>query len=505
MSVWDKSGVIELARELVASGFDIVATGGTAMALREAGIETQDVSDVTGYPEILDGRVKTLHPAIHGALLARGDRADHLKTLSRHGIVSIDVVVSNLYPFEAVVSGAIVIDEDAIENIDIGGPAMLRAAAKNYQHVIVLVDPEDYAPLLSQIALGGVASVDDVTRRALAAKAFEHVSTYDALVASYLRPQGTIPKRLPIGARLIQQTRYGENPHQRGAVYAIPSPGPPTGVATWQVIDDREMSYNNFLDASAAWSCALAFTEQAVVIVKHTLPCGIGISADPAEAFRRALSGDPVSAFGGILATNRRVSLALAEEIGRLRLDVMIAPGYDDSALKRLRRKRNLRLIEVADAAASGGFDMRSIPGGLLVQDPDADAVDASMWRCVTETRPTEDQLETLTLAWTAVRFVKSNGIVLARPGTVVGVGAGQPNRVESVRIAVRVAGDRAAGSCLASDAFFPFPDGVEVAARAGVAAIAQPGGSVKDDEVIAAANAGGVAMMITGRRHFRH
>lgn len=505
ISVWDKTGIHELARRLIAMNFDIVSTGGTARALRDEGIDVRDVSDVTGFPAILDGRVKTLHPAIHSGLLARRDVPEHVQTLSDLDLTPIDVLVSNLYPFEAVVSQAEVTEEDIIENIDIGGPAMVRGAAKNHASVVVLVDPKDYEGVLDLIEADGVAAVDSGTRRSLAAKAFEHVSTYDALVASYLRPSGTFPDRLPIGARLIQRTRYGENPHQQGAVYAVPLAGTPAGVSTWQVIDDREMSYNNYLDASSAWNCVTSFSEQSVVIVKHSLPCGIGVSDDLREAYRRALAGDPVSAFGGIMACNRTVTDELAEEIGRHRFDVMIAPDYDEAALERLRRKRNLRMVRAGSTVPAAGFDIRSISGGLLVQEQDTVSVDYSSWACVTEAKPTNEQLRTMEFAWNAVRFVKSNGIVLAQPGVVVGVGAGQPNRVESVRIATRVAGERSVGSCLASDAFFPFPDGVEEAARQGVAAIVQPGGSVRDDEVIAMANANGIAMMFTGMRHFRH
>lgn len=505
LSVWDKTGIADVGRRLSAVGFEIVSTGGTAAALRQAGITVVDVSSVTGFAEILDGRVKTLHPAIHAGLLARRDDPVHVQTLEQHGLHGIDILVSNLYPFESVVSSANVCEEDVIDNIDIGGPAMVRAAAKNHASVIVIVEPTDYDVIIEQVETGGLPGVDIAARRALAAKAFEHVSTYDALVASYLRPAGSLPDRLPIGGRKLHDTRYGENPHQRGAVYALPSPGPESGVATWNVVDDREMSYNNYLDASAAWNCVSAFDRPSVVIVKHTLPCGIGVSVDLTEAYRRALAGDPVSAFGGIMACNRVVTPALVKEIGKHLFHVIIAPDYDIVALERLRKKRSLRIVRVGEDVHSAGLDIRSIPGGLLVQEPDTLPPDPRNWKCVTEARPSDEQLNTLAFAWNAVKFVKSNAIVLARPGELVGVGAGQPNRVESVRIAVKVAGARAAGSCLASDAFFPFADGVEEAARTGVVSIAQPGGSVRDDEVIAMANAHGVSMMFTGVRHFRH
>ncbi|MEX2314352.1 MAG: bifunctional phosphoribosylaminoimidazolecarboxamide formyltransferase/IMP cyclohydrolase, partial [Thermomicrobiales bacterium] len=383
---------------------------------------------------------------------------------------------------------------------------MTRAAAKNFEGVVVLTDPADYEEVLGQIERDGVESVTRATRRRLAAKAFAHVAAYDSLVAAYLREDDDeFPAHLPLGARLLHETRYGENPHQRAAVYTLPAPGVPAGVATWHVHDRREMSYNNYLDATAAWGCALDFETPTVVIVKHTLPCGIGTSEDLVDAYQRALSGDPVSAFGGIMACNRVVTDAVVEAIGRHRFDVMIAPGYSNGALERLLTKRNLRVISVGNPAPVGGWEARSIPGGLLIQDTDNVPVDPPSWAVATRRQPIAEELETLALAWRAVKWVKSNAIVLAHPGVVVGVGAGQPNRVESVRIAVRVAGKRAAGSVLASDAFFPFPDGVEAAAAAGVTAIAQPGGSVKDAETIAVADAHGMAMLMTGERHFRH
>ncbi len=505
ISVWDKTGVSELAKRLAAAGFEILSTGGTARSLRDAGLEVTDVSDFTGFPEIMDGRVKTLHPAIHAGLLARRDKSDHMLTLEQHQFQTIDVLVANLYPFAQVVSNPDVSDEDAIENIDIGGPAMTRAAAKNFEGVVILTDPVDYESILDVIERGGIDSVPIDTRRRLAAKAFSHVATYDSLVASFLGTGDGFPSRLPVGATLLHEARYGENPHQRAAVYTIPTPGAATGVATWRVHDGREMSYNNYLDATAAWGCALDFDAPTVVIVKHTLPCGIGSSENLVDAYERALSGDPVSAFGGIMACNRVVTTAVVEAIGRHRFDVMIAPSYDDGVLDLLHKKRNLRVIAVENPAPVRGLDLRSIPGGLLVQDIDSVPVDPSHWNCVTKRQPTDEELDALAFAWRGVKWVKSNAIVLAQPGVVVGVGAGQPNRVESVRIAVKVAGDRARGSVLASDAFFPFPDGVEAAAEAGVTAIVQPGGSVKDGETIAVADANDMTMLLTGERHFRH
>ena len=505
ISVWDKTGVTELAERLVATGFEVLSTGGTAKALREAGIAVTEVSDVTGFPEIMNGRVKTLHPAIHSGLLARRDKPEHLETLDQHGIRTIDVLVSNLYPFAAVVGDPKVSNEDAIENIDIGGPAMTRAAAKNHEGVVVLTDPADYGDVLDQIERDGASSVSRATRRRLAAKAFAHVAVYDSLVAAYLRDDDGFPVHMPVGATLLHQTRYGENPHQQAAVYTIPAAGDAVGVATWHVHGGREMSYNNYLDATAAWGCAIDYATPTVVIVKHMLPCGIGSDEDIVDACQRALSGDPVSAFGGIMASNRTVTEDFVNAIGSHRFDVMIAPGYSDGALERLLKKRHLRVISVGNPAPVVGCELRSIPGGLLVQQTDNVPVDPTAWTCVTQRTPTMPELETLGFAWRGVKWVKSNAIVLAQPGVVVGVGAGQPNRVESVRIAVRVAGARAAGSVLASDAFFPFPDGVEAAAKAGVTAIVQPGGSIKDAETIAVADAYGLAMLMTGERHFRH
>lgn len=505
ISVSDKTGVIDAATRLQDAGFEIVATGGTASAISDAGIPVREVSDVTGFPEILQGRVKTLHPAIHAGLLARRDQPDHQATLQEHDITHIDVLVSNLYPFAQVVGREQVTDEEAIENIDIGGPAMLRAGAKNFQSVIVLVDPADYAGVLAAIESGGVEAVDIATRRRLAARAFAHVSAYDALVTSYLRAGEAFPPEFSVGARLLSEVRYGENPHQRAAIYTVPSAGPPAGIATWSVDQGKEMSYNNYLDGSAAWGCVQQFGDPAVVIVKHTIPCGVGTAANLSEAYLLALSGDPVSAFGGVFAANREVDEATVDEIAKLRLDVMIAPGYADEALERLRRRRNLRIVTVGNTTPPAGWEVRSVPGGLLVQEPDRIVTPASEWKVATERQPTSEELRALEFAWKVVPWVKSNAIVLAQDGVVTGVGAGQPNRVESVRLAVKVAGEQASGSVLASDAFFPFPDGVEEAGWAGVTAIVQPGGSVRDDECIAAANAAGIAMLFSGERHFRH
>jgi phosphoribosylaminoimidazolecarboxamide formyltransferase / IMP cyclohydrolase len=505
ISVFDKTGVADLASRLHAAGIEILSTGGTALAIRESGVPVTDISEITGFPEMLDGRVKTLHPVVHAGLLARRDLIEHMQTLDDFKIATIDLLVSNLYPFESVISQADVTDDDAIENIDIGGPAMIRSAAKNHTGVLVVVNPGDYEQIASSIETCGLDSISAAERRRLASIAFGHVSRYDSLVAGYLRSDDEFPGELTIGGRLLHETRYGENPHQRAAVYELTSARSSGGVASWKVEAGGDLSYNNYLDASAALSTAQAFETPAVVIVKHTLPCGVGSSKDLAEAFRLALSGDPVSAFGGVLACNRPVTSAMVDAIGKLRLDVMIAPGYEAGVIDRLSKRRNLKVIRVGQAVSGSTFDIRSVPGGFLVQEEDRLPVDARHWSVVTERFPTADELQALEFAWRVVPFVKSNAIVLATADRLVGMGAGQPNRVESVRIAAKVAGENARGSALASDAFFPFADGIEAAARAGVTAIVQPGGSVRDDECIAAANASGITMLFSGERHFRH
>ncbi|MEZ4570354.1 MAG: bifunctional phosphoribosylaminoimidazolecarboxamide formyltransferase/IMP cyclohydrolase [Thermomicrobiales bacterium] len=506
LSVSDKRGIAEAGKRLAGAGLELVATGGTARALREAGLDVIEVSDLTGFPEILDGRVKTLHPAIHGALLARRDNSEHMSTIADHGIGTIDVLVSNLYPFSSVVADPDVSHADAVENIDIGGPAMLRAAAKNYEGVVVLVDPGDYAEVLSAIESSGLDGVDNTTRRRLSARAFGHVSAYDSLIAEYLRDSDpSFPSELSIAGGLLAEVRYGENPHQKAAIYKRTAVGPETGIATWVVHEGKQLSYNNYLDASAAWTCAMQFEQPAAVMVKHTLPCGVGVGGSLAEAYELALSGDPVSAFGGILAFNSVVTLDAAETVGRQRLDIVIAPGYDTDALEVLARRKNRRIIIAPGDHRQLSWDVRSVPGGLLVQDADQGGIDGADWSTVTDRKPTESEMAALQLAWRVIPWVKSNAIVLAQENRIVGIGAGQPNRLESVHIAARVAGDDARGSVLASDAFFPFADGLLAGVEAGATAVIQPGGSVRDDEVIAAANDAGIAMVFTGKRHFRH
>ncbi len=505
LSVWDKTGIVEFARRLVDLSFEIVSTGGTLAALREAGIPARAVSDVTGFPEILGGRVKTLHPAIHGGLLARRDLPEQMAELAEREIAPIDLVAANLYPFGDVVREPGVSLAVALEHIDIGGPAMIRAAAKNFPSVLPVVDPADYGPVADEIAAAGLAGVTLERRRALAAKAFAHVAAYDSVVADFLRAEEAFPDVLTLAGQKIADLRYGENPHQRAAIYRQRAAGPDWGVATWRLLGGKEMSYNNYLDAAAAWRTASDFPDTTAAIVKHTVPCGVASDETLAGAFARALLGDPISAFGGIVAVNRTLDGDTASRIAERYFEVVLAPGYTDDALATLRRKKNLRLVQVPDSAPAAEIEVRALDGALLAQTPDRLEPDPTSWRVVTERRPTDEQWAALLFAWRVVRHVKSNAVALASGRATVGIGGGQPNRVDAVRIAIERAGERAAGSVLASDAFFPFSDNVEVAAAAGIAAIVQPGGSVRDAEVIEAANRLGVSMVFTGVRHFRH
>ena len=507
LSVYDKTGIVELGRGLVDLGYEVISTGGTLAALTRAGVPVTPVSDVTGFPEMLDGRVKTLHPRIHGALLARRDDPAHMATLDQHDIPRIDVVAANLYPFAATVAQPGVALADALEQIDIGGPAMIRAAAKNFPGVVVLTDPADYPAALAELQAG---AVPPARRQALAAKAFAHTAAYDAIVAEYLREQTEWPAEVAFAGELTRVLRYGENPQQRGAAYRrLRAGAPPHGVLEAEQLAGKELSFNNLLDADAAWGAVQGFAGPAVSIVKHTIPCGLAERETLSDAFAEALRGDPVSAFGGIVALNRPVDGETARRMAEIFFEVVIAPGFDDDARDRLGRKKGLRLLrmpaDAVNAAGAADWDVRPIAGGLLVQTPDSGTDDPATWRVVTERQPDEREMADLLFAWHAARHVKSNAIVLARDRAVIGVGSGQPNRLESVRIAVAKAGESAVGAALASDAFFPFADGLEAAIAAGVSAAVQPGGSVRDDEVIAAANHAGVAMLFTGTRHFRH
>jgi len=511
---YDKTGAVTLARELIELGWEIYSTSGSQRHLSEAGLTVRGISELTGFPEILDGRVKTLHPAVHGGLLARRDRPEHLRELEEHGLATIDLAAVNLYPFVETVARPSVTLEDALEQIDIGGPAMLRAAAKNFPHVLPLVDPEDYAPTLVALRSGAVPLEE---RRRLAAKAFQHVASYDTAIATYLRGEAAdFPEALTIALEKRLDLRYGENPHQQAAFYSqLISGRPPAGIAAAEQLHGIELSYVNILDADGAWNAACDFERPAVAIIKHATPCGLAVHDDIIEAWRRAFAGDPVSAFGGIVGINRPVTRELAEAIReskhptsgqRLLLHIIAAPEFEDGALELLRKSRDLRILRAPLVSPdSQRYEYRQVVGGMLMQTRDAVPDSAVEMKAVSQRQPDERELADLRFAWRAVKHVKSNAIVLAKDGAMVGAGAGQPNRVNSVDLALRAAGEQAPGSVMASDAFFPFPDSIEVAAEGGVRAVAQPGGSLRDQEVIDACDRLGVAMVFTGYRHFRH
>ena len=500
ISCYDKTGVVELAAGLHERGVELVSTGSTAGILRDGGVPVVEVADVTGFPECLDGRVKTLHPRIHAGILA--DRTDpaHVDELRDLGIEPFDLVVVNLYPFrETVASGAP--DADVIEMVDIGGPTMLRAAAKNHLSVGVVVDPGDYDRVLEELVAHDGLGAE--LRRELATKAFRHTARYDADVAAWFQRDEPFPAQLTLALPRHAQLRYGENPHQEAAFYTHTGGG---GIAAAAQLNGKELSYNNLLDTDAAWGMAVEMDDPCVAIIKHTNPAGYAVAEELVTAYRRALEGDPVSAFGGIVAANRPVDLPTAEAISEVFTEVVIAPGYAPDALEHLRQKRNLRVLEMPEARRPRfGWQLRSVAGGLLVQDADVGDEPFDEWRTVTREEPAAAVLEDLRFAWIACKHTKSNAIVLAHDLRLVGVGAGQMSRVDSVRLAVDRSGERHRGAVLASDAFFPFRDGVDAAARAGVAAIVQPGGSVRDEEVIAAADEHRIPMVFTGRRHFRH
>ena len=513
ISVSDKSGLAAFGNGLEELGFEIYSSGGTQAALGAVGVAAHSVSELTGYPEMLEGRVKTLHPAVHGAILARRDQPEQMEELASHSIQPIDLVCVNLYPFVETVSKHDVTLEDALENIDIGGPTLLRAAAKNFPHVIAVVDPEDYQPLLESLRSGEV-TLDE--RRRLAAKAFQHVASYDTAIAEYLRggPSAEgFPQHLTIALEKAATLRYGENPHQRAALYRSHSLTA-GGIVTARQLHGKELSYNNILDADAAWAVVTDFTEPAVAIIKHTNPCGLASRPDLPEAFRQAFLGDPMAAFGGIIAVNREVSLPLAEAIRdaqhptsgqRLFLEVILALHYSPQALDELKKSANLRLLEIGRGQSEESVTFRQVSGGFLLQEPDRYPDDEIELKVATKRAPSEEELIDLRFAWKACKHVKSNAIVLVKDRALLGMGAGQPSRVESVHLAVRAAGERSRGAVLASDALFPFGDNVEAAAAAGITAIIQPGGSVRDDESIGVADRHGMAMVFTGVRHFKH
>jgi phosphoribosylaminoimidazolecarboxamide formyltransferase / IMP cyclohydrolase len=505
VSVSDKSGVVEFARALVALGVELVSTGGTAKLLHKEGLPVTEVSAYTGFAEMLDGRVKTLHPKIHGGLLARRDDATHLAAIRAAGIEPIDLVVVNLYPFAATVADPDCRLEDAIENIDIGGPAMLRSAAKNYAGVAVLVDPADYARVLGELRGGGLS---EATRFALAKKAFAHTAAYDGAIANYLSSRdGGFPEVLTLQFQKLQDLRYGENPHQAAAFYrdARPVGG---SLAQYRQVQGKELSYNNIADADAAWECVKSFTEPACVIVKHANPCGVAIGRTSLEAYDNALRCDPVSAFGGILAFNRALDRATAQAAGKQFAEVIIAPRFEADAQKEFSGKENLRVLEVPLSHDVQAHDYKRVGGGLLVQGSDSLPLNEKDLKIVTQKKPSDAQRADLLFAWRVAKFVKSNAIVFCRDGATFGIGAGQMSRLDSVRVAAMKAQEAKLdlkGSVVASDAFFPFRDGLDALADAGAAAVIQPGGSLRDAEVIAAADERGIAMLFTGMRHFRH
>jgi phosphoribosylaminoimidazolecarboxamide formyltransferase/IMP cyclohydrolase len=518
ISLSDKRGALEFARGLAAHGVTLLSTGGTAKLLRDAGLAVTEIGDYTGFPEMLDGRVKTLHPKVHGGILARRDLPAHLATIEQHGIPMIDLVCVNLYPFRETVANPGVTLEDAIENIDIGGPAMVRSSAKNYTGVAIVTDPEDYTALLAEMqANNGALTL--ATRFGLAKKAFTHTARYDAAIANWLTSLDDANQPQPFSDSLqlafdrVETLRYGENPHQQAAFYRDPMPTEGS-IANYRQLQGKELSYNNIADADAAWECVKTFSAAACVIIKHANPCGAAIDANLLSAYEKAFQTDSTSAFGGIIAFNGTVDVDIVAAMNERKhfVEVLIAPAFTPAAKALLASKQNLRVLEVPFDAKSANvyhaFELKRVGGGLLVQTPDRFNVQASDLKVVTRVAPTAAQIEDLLFAYRVAKFVKSNAIVFCGGGMTLGVGAGQMSRVDSTRIAVikaTNAGLALAGACVASDAFFPFRDGIDVLAEAGARAVIQPGGSMRDDEVIAAADEHGIAMVVTGARHFRH
>ncbi len=509
LSVSDKTGIVEFARQLEEQGIELVSTGGTAAALRAAGLAVKDISSVTGFPEIMDGRVKTLHPKVHGGILARRDMdAD---VMSEHGIKAIDLLVVNLYPFEASIARPNCSRDEAIENIDIGGPAMIRAAAKNHAFVTVVVDPDDYGQIAAELCSND-AQVGEATRRELAMKAYAHTATYDAAIWEYLRDDledESFPQRLPMGLNKQAELRYGENPHQRAALYRL-GQAAACSLVNAEQHQGKPLSYNNLADADAALECVKSFDTTACVIVKHANPCGVGLGENLEQAYNRAYATDPSSAFGGIIACNQRVDSTLAQTIiDRQFLEVMVAPEYTAGALKVFAGKPNIRVLATGPLSATqSGLRVQAIEGAMLVQDKDIAQLDPQDIRLVTKRRATETELQDALLAWKVARFVKSNAIVYCQDNATLGIGAGQMSRVVSAQIAALKAAEAKLdlqGAAMASDAFFPFRDGIDSAAAHGITVVIQPGGSKRDQEVVDAANEHGMAMLFTGMRHFRH
>ncbi|MBN1153138.1 MAG: bifunctional phosphoribosylaminoimidazolecarboxamide formyltransferase/IMP cyclohydrolase [Dehalococcoidia bacterium] len=503
LSVSNKAGIIEFARGLRQMGVDLYSTGGTHKAIADAGIEVHSISELTGFPEILDGRVKTLHPAVHGGILARRDLPEHMAAIEKAGIATIDLVVVNLYPFVQTVTKSGVTLEEAIENIDIGGPTMIRSAAKNYESVTVVVDPEDYGWILEKLRDG---KLDSASRMKLAQKAYQHTASYDTAIARYLGEE-LFPEHMTLALEKAYGLRYGENPRQKACFYSLQDvKAADKGLSALVQLSGPEISYNNLLDFDSAVSTLSEFEQPTVAVLKHTNPCGLASRDSLTEAYGLALSGDPVAAFGGVVACNRPIDLPVAEEINKTHYDAIVAPDFSAEAVALLSQKKSLRLIKVPFPRAGGEtLEFRNVRGGFVVQTRDAIADDELTPKTASKRSPSARELADLLFAWRAVKAIKSNAIALARDSVLVGMGAGQPSRVESVAIALKKAGERAEGAVLASDAFFPFADGPELALAAGVTAIIQPGGSVRDDDVIQAVDSRGAAMVITGMRHFKH
>jgi len=508
VSVTDKTGVVDFVRVLAEEfGVEIVSTGGTAKVLADAGIAVRPIDDLTGFPEMMDGRVKTLHPKVHGALLARRDVEEHMAQAAEHGIELIDIVVVNLYAFEQTVAKPGVTLEEAIENIDIGGPSMLRSAAKNFDAVAVVTDPGAYSAIVEELRANEGCTTPG-TRKALAVEVFRKTSAYDAAIFKYLSGPQKFPEELRARLFKVQDLRYGENPHQQAAFYRDMDAAEHT-LARAEQLNGKELSYNNILDTDAAWSAVGEFQDPACVIVKHTNPCGTAIAGDVFEAYKAAHDSDPISAYGGVMAFNKPVSLEVVAEInarGQF-VEVIIAPEYDEAALELLKQKKNIRVLRTGGIRRpqDRGLELRKVEGGMLVQEFDVVAEERSTFTVPTKRQPTKDEMEQLLFAWKAAKSVKSNCILLVKGYASIGVGAGQMSRVDSAKIAVEKAGDKAVGSVCASDAFMPFPDALEVVAAGGCTAIIQPGGSIRDDEVIKVADEMGIAMVFTGHRHFRH
>jgi len=504
ISVYDKTGIVDFAKELVKLGWQIISTGGTYKELKDSGLEVIDIEEVTGFPEILEGRVKTLNPYIHGGILYKRDSESHVHTIENMSISSIDMIVNNLYPFEETVKNSNATHDDIIENIDIGGPSMIRAAAKNYKYVTVVIDPEDYKRVLEEIKAHGDTQLE--TRLYLARKVFNYTAYYDSLISNYFNQLDKMdfPEYLTLGYRLKDKLRYGENPHQRAAFYQ--SPNQKEGSITSAVkLHGKELSFNNINDGEAALDIVKEFEEPTIVAVKHTNPCGIGSGRDLLEAFKKAYECDTESIYGGIIAANRQIDVEVAEKISKIFIEVLIAPSFTDEALAILTKKKNIRIIEVGQLENSKEvMDFKQVSGGLLLQEKDVVLLKDNM-EVVTDRKPTDKEMEDLLFAWKAVKNAKSNGVVIAKDKATVGIGLGEVNRFWAVENAITRAKDKVAGSVIASDGFFPFKDSIEILAKAGVTAIIQPGGSIRDQEVIEEANKHNIAMIFTGIRHFKH